>query len=135
MEHEGWITCDGVFSPARDAAHVHLGGGWRMPTKDELGALKNNCDWIWTSNNGANGYIVRGRGDYALSSIFLPAAGYGHDTSLSNVDSEGRYWASGQSPGGNGARYLFFNLIDRNMGGSSIRDYGLNIRPVYGLAK
>jgi hypothetical protein len=55
--------------------------------------------------------------------------------SLSNVDSEGRYWASGQSPGGNGARYLFFNSIDRNLGGSSIRDYGLNIRPVYGLAK
>ncbi|MBO7687375.1 MAG: hypothetical protein J6V72_13370 [Kiritimatiellae bacterium] len=72
---KGWITADGVLAPEHDAAHVHWGGAWRMPTKLELDDLCKKCDWTWAKTNDVNGYVVRGRGDYASASIFLPCAG------------------------------------------------------------
>lgn len=94
LQSEGWITEDGVLAPEHDAAHVHWGGAWRMPTKAELSAINDNCDWIWTTQGGVNGYVVRGRGNFAASSIFLPAAGYGSGTSLNDAGSYGYYWSS-----------------------------------------
>ena len=94
LQSEGWITSDGVLAPEHDAANIHWGNGWRMPTKDELEALNNNCDWTWTTQNGVNGYVVKGRGTYASKSIFLPAAGSGYGASLNNSGSHGRFWSS-----------------------------------------
>ena len=34
----------------QDAAHVNLGGNWRMPTKAEFQELLDNCDVVWTDN-------------------------------------------------------------------------------------
>ena len=94
LQSEGWITADGVLAPEHDAAHVQWGGDWRMPTEQELFDLNSNCDWMWTTKKGVTGYVVRGRGDYATSSIFLPAAGYGLGTSLECVAAGGYYWFS-----------------------------------------
>jgi hypothetical protein len=80
LQREGWITSDGILSSKYDAAYVNWGEDWRMPTTQELGDLNNNCDWTWTSMNGVNGYIVRGRAEYASNSIFLPCAGDGYGT-------------------------------------------------------
>ena len=55
-----------------DAAHVNLGGDWRMPTKEEMQELINKCTWEWMQINGINGYKVIGPSG---KSIFLPAAG------------------------------------------------------------
>lgn len=91
----GWITHDyNILVPEHDAAHVHWGGGWRMPTHVELYELEENCDWTWKKVNGVDGYVVRGKGDYAAASIFLPAAGQGCGSSLCNAGSEGGCWAS-----------------------------------------
>ncbi|MBR1921070.1 MAG: hypothetical protein IJ829_03570, partial [Kiritimatiellae bacterium] len=82
---EGWVVSKGgtyVLAPEHDAAQAHWGGGWRMPTDRELSDLSNKCDWTWEPRNGVNGYVVRGKGDYASASIFLPAAGLGYGTSL-----------------------------------------------------
>ncbi len=94
LQSEGWITSAGVLAPEHDAAHVHWGGNWRLPTTAELDALNGNCDWTWTTQNGVNGYVVRGRGDYSSASIFLPAAGFGYGTSLNDSGSYGYYWSS-----------------------------------------
>ena len=48
LQNEGWITADSVLVPEHDAAYVHWGGNWRMPTKQELADLNNMCDWTWT---------------------------------------------------------------------------------------
>ena len=56
-----------------DAAHVNLGGDWRMPTKDEMQELKSKCTWKWIQISGINGYQVTGPSG---KSIFLPAAGF-----------------------------------------------------------
>ena len=55
-----------------DAAHVNLGGDWRMPTEDEMQELKSKCTWKWIQISGINGYQVTGPSG---KSIFLPAAG------------------------------------------------------------
>ncbi len=94
LKSERWITKDGVLAPKHDAAHVHWGGDWRMPTKQELEDLNEKCDWTWTTKNGVNGYIVHGRGRYASASIFLPCAGIGDGTSLYFAGSYGHYWSS-----------------------------------------
>ena len=94
LQIEGWITADGVLAHSYDAAHVHWGGSWRMPTSSDFSALRGKCDWTWTTLNGVNGYMVRGRGDYASNSIFLPCAGHGNGTSLIGSGSYGFYWSS-----------------------------------------
>ena len=74
LQSDGWVVLkDGayVLAPKHDAAQVQWGGGWRMPTDQEMDDLcHNKCDWTWTTQNGVNGYIVRGRGDYAAANIF-----------------------------------------------------------------
>ncbi len=134
LQSEGWIMVDGVLAPAHDAAHVHWGGDWRMPTDSEFSALNNNCDWTWTTQNGVGGYVVRGRGVYASASIFLPAGGGGSGTYLLVAGSSGHYWSSvpdsdiyyswylGFGSGGPGTYY-------------SYRSIGRSIRPVQGFAE
>ena len=63
-----------------DVAHVRMGNAWRMPTNDELTALKNQCTWTWTSQNNVSGYRVTGPNG---NSIFLPAGGYKNGTGMS----------------------------------------------------
>ena len=96
LQSEGWVVLkDGtyVLAPEHDAAHVHWGGAWRMPTIQELSDLFNKCDYTWTMLNGVNGHLVRGRGPYADNSIFLPAAAHGSGTTLYNIGI-GLYWSS-----------------------------------------
>ena len=135
LKNEGWITSDGVLAPTHDAAHVQWGNGWRMPTKDELSALNSNCDWTWTTQNGVNGYVVKGRGAYVSKSIFLPAAGYGLGTSLYRSGSNGDYWSSVPNSDSDYAWYLSFNSSYHDTYGYYDRYYGESVRPVLGFTK
>ena len=74
-----------------DAANYNWGGGWRMPTKEEQDDLRNNCSWEWTALNSVKGHVVTGPNG---NSIFLPAAGFRRDSSLSDAGSFGFYWSS-----------------------------------------
>ena len=144
LQSEGWITADGVLALEHDAAHVHWGGSWRMPTVDEISALQNNCDKIWTTLNGVNGCVFRGRGAYASASIFLPSAGLGYvtETGLHYAGSQGFYWSMSPSfdDSYNGYTYLGWCLhfdsgshyTDTD---SSRRNYGFSVRPVQGFAQ
>ncbi len=134
LQSEGWITTDGVLAPEHDAAHKHWGGDWRMPTKQEFEDLNSKCDWIWTSRNGVNGYVVRGRGEYAFNSIFLPCAGYGYGTSLINASSDGYYWSSVPGSDYYYAWHLFF-ISGYHSTIYNSRYYGQSIRPVQGFSK
>lgn len=68
-----------VLDPEDDAAHVALGGKWRMPTSDEISRLNvtpydSRYTWEWITINGQDGYKVT----YLPlgTSLFLPAVGY-----------------------------------------------------------
>ncbi len=138
LKSEGWITTDNVLMPEHDAAHVQWGGNWRMPTMQELADLNDKCDWTWTTMNGVNGYVVRGKGAYASASIFLPAAGNGDGTSFYRAGSNGSYWSSVPRSDSNGdAWYLNFYLSGHNTSvyGANRRYNGQSVRPVQGVTE
>ena len=43
--YEGFADNLTVLQPEDDAAHVKWGGEWRMPTKDDMQELIDNCTW------------------------------------------------------------------------------------------
>ena len=109
LQSEGWIDAGGNLAPEHDAAHVHWGGGWRMPTDEEFADLIRNTTTTWTTSNGVYGRLLTGKGDYASASIFLPAAGLGYETGRYNC-SGGDYWSSTPSSSySDYARGLGFN--------------------------
>ena len=135
LQLDGYIDSTGNLVAAHDAATVHLGAPWRMPTDAEFSALISNCDTEWTSRNGVSGRLVKGRGAYASKSIFLPAAGYGYDSGLLNFGSTGCYWSSTSgSDYSDGGRVLDFgsNFFERS---SDQCYFGNSVRPVRGFAK
>lgn len=65
----------------QDAAHVNMGGNWRMPTKDEFQELVDNCNVVWINDyngTGINGLIFTS--NINMNSIFFPAAGSPRDS-------------------------------------------------------
>ena len=133
LKSEGWTTSDGVLTPEHDAAQIHWGGNWRMPTKQEIDNLNSECDWTISSLNGVNGYVVRGRGEYSSNSIFLPYTGTADNTSNPDVGLSAGYWSSEPHPeylNGKGASWFIF--ISSNGPNDSYRNRwnGQSIRPV-----
>ena len=110
----GTIDHKTVLDLEDDAAHVKLGGDWRMPTEEEIHELMYYCNWTWTTRNGVPGYRVsRDTGQ----SIFLPANGKISGSSPSDVGTEGDYWsASLSADGSNFAFSPYFNSSNRNGG-------------------
>lgn len=135
LQSEGWITSEGVLASEYDAAKKHWGSDWRMPTNQEFDDLISKCDWVWTSTNGVRGYIVRGKGDYASNSIFLPCVGYGYETLLGIDGSFGAYWSSVPDSDDNRAWNLNFDLGGDHDTDYIPRSYGRSVRPLQGFIK
>ena len=133
LQNEGWITADGVLASEHDAAHIHWGGNWRMPTYAEFSALISNCTTTWTTRNGVYGRLVTGKGTYADRSIFLPAAGEGAGSGLYDPGSDGYYWSS--TPDSGNSDYAWGLYVSSSSFGRSLnyRKYGQSVRPVQGF--
>ena len=127
LQSQGYIDSEGNLTSQYDAATANWGGNWRMPTKAEQKELINNCTWIWTTQNGVNGYNVEGPNG---NSIFLPVAGYRLRSSLYKAGSGGYYWSSTPEEDYDYlAYYLYFGSDDLYMA-SYGRDKGLSVRPI-----
>ncbi|MBR0452858.1 MAG: InlB B-repeat-containing protein [Bacteroidales bacterium] len=114
-----------------DAARVNWGGKWRMPTDAEIRELINHCSWVWTTQNGANGYLVTSKKN--ANKLFLPAAGYRNATTLVGDGSFGDYWTR-LCPWGSysyGANYLRFNSGEIDDYYNRERYYGHTVRAVF----
>ena len=136
LQSEGYIDATGNLVAAHDAATVHLGEPWRMPTIAEIQALVDNCTAMWTNNwngTGVNGQLVVGKGAYASKSIFLPAAGYDYGLHFVNLGSYGYYWSSTPYPYGD------TDMQSLTFGSGKLRStwfdcyYGLSVRPLRGF--
>lgn len=127
------VDANNTLLPANDAAHVNLGGNWRMPTKEEFDELANtsNCSWTWTTLNGIKGYKVQSKkSGFTVKWIFLPAAGLRYDADLSNVGSGGYYWSSSLNPGSPSSAWRL-NFDSGSVSPNSyFRNYGRSVRPV-----
>ena len=111
-----------------DAATANWGSAWRMPTQEEYRELLNYCYVIWTKINGVAGRLFIGPNG---NSIFLPAAGFRHDSELRNAGSYGLYWSSSlYSSLTSGAWNLYFNSAECYMGNFLTRYYGQSVRAV-----
>ena len=115
---------------ADDAANANWGGDWRMPTSTEWQELVNNCSSEWVTDY--NGTGVDGRlftSNNNGNTLFLPAAGYRYDASLTDAGT-GYYWSSSvyeSSP--YSARFLLFSAGTMNTSYLS-RCYGRSVRAV-----
>ena len=132
LQSAGYIDSTGNLAAPHDAATVHLGKPWRMPTDVEWQALIDNCATTWTTRNGIAGRLVTGKGAYASKSIFLPAAGYGRGSYLYDPGSYGHYWSS--TPGSGNSDYAWYlcfysGYFLRNF---NLRYVGRSVRPVRG---
>ena len=113
-----------TLEAADDAATAKLGSPWRMPTEGEIKELLDNCTWTETTQDGKNGYEVKGSNGNA---IFLPAAGYRVVSGLYDAGSWGYYWSSSLST------VYSFNArglnLDSGVKGRG-RGLGFTVRPV-----
>jgi hypothetical protein len=118
-----------TLEPADDAAQVHWGGKWRMPSKEEVDELTQQCNWIWTTHNNVNGYKVTGPNG---NSIFLPAAGYKGAGPTYPAGEDGLYWTSTLEKG----HYSYLIVLHDDAppteaSTKGTRCFGFAIRPVY----
>jgi hypothetical protein len=114
--------------PEDDAAHVNWGGQWRMPTKEELTELREQCTWKWVTINGIKGNKVTGPNG---NSIFLPAGGSYNtfDDQLNSAGVHGWIYSSTKSSVDNQAQEMGTSSSGAAQTSCS-RCLGLNIRPV-----
>jgi len=113
----GTVDNKSVLESVDDAAHVKLGGSWRIPTNEEWTELRTKCTWTWTTQNGVEGIKVTGPNG---NSIFLPAAS----------GSKGEYWSSSLDTYQPHAAWYVFIYTSSFSESSSWRCNGLSIRPV-----
>lgn len=118
------------FDPARN----QWGGSWRMPTKNELLELKNNCTWELTTLNGAKGMKVTGPNG---NSIFLPVSGQYEGNTHQYVDYG--YYSSGTAFKSRYSKedeevdqnwYLYFTKYGGQEVWGGFREVGYTVRPV-----
>ena len=112
-----------------DAAHIYMGGSWRMPTKDEFQELLNNCNVMQTEDyngTGVKGLVFTSKSNG--KSVFFPAAGNCAHSSVYNVGSCGIYWSASWDSASD-AWELDFNSGWKGMG-YNIRYYGCSVRAV-----
>ncbi len=134
----GYTDNKTVLDPDDDVACIKWGGGWRMPTVEEMDELINPdyCTWTWTTQNRLMGYKVTSKvAGYTDRSIFLPAAGHRATTFLRELTQleyiVGNYWSSSLSTKDSrcAIRISFGPNLIRT--GSEWRDDGFSVRPVY----
>ena len=117
------------LDPEDDAAYVHWGPAWRMPSEEQCQELINssNTTTEWTIQNGVYGRKITSKTN--SNSIFLPAAGRRYNSSLSNAGSYGYYWSRTLRGNPTGAQVMVFKSSGINMGGGGRCD-GFSVRPV-----
>lgn len=117
------------LEPEDDAAHIKLGGEWRMPTIEEVNTLIMQCTRTWTTRNGVNGCEVKST--LNGNSIFLPAAGEWVYSGIEKAGQRGTFWTSSLYEQIPTCAYSF-TYVDNGSSSAvyNARTLGLSIRPV-----
>ena len=146
--YEEFYDSKKTLDPEDDAANVHWGNGWRIPSKNELMELLT-CQYQPDTINGITGIRVTGPNS---NSIFLPLADFYYDSSLSPLGSltngtvvhGGMYWCNETYDNYCYYAYCTYSYAyDTTIDGVAVKEsyldwdwfpryYGFPIRPVLG---
>lgn len=121
-----------ILDAEHDAATVNWGKGWKMPTKEQMKELVDECKWEWCGRVDTEGYVWLGQKVTGPNgnSIFLPAAGSRDDSGFNSVGSYGEYWSSSLY------EYIQSLAYSTYFDNSNVHEYydyrsqGLSVRPV-----
>ena len=125
-----YTTPGAILDLEDDAAHVHMGGDWHMPTPNQFQELLDNTTSTLTTRGGVNGRLFTSKNG---KSIFIPAAGTAENGVVDNSGDFGDVWSSMlYAEGVDNAKYLEFG--PENAGGlySYYRHVGYSVRGVIG---
>ena len=117
-----------VLAKEYDVAVQIMGGDWRMPTKNECQELYKNTTQSWVTIKGVNGKKFTSKTD-TTKYIFIPAAGYYYNGSVSEVGNNGYIWSSTITSPYNNARFLKFKATTCSAS-TTERCYGMSVRGV-----
>ena len=143
-----------VLDPEDDAAHVIMGGNWRMPTLEEYNELCLNTDiylvptegeemqgtareqsgsviinWASQADGTLKGVKFYKKGD-KQTYMFVPATGDAYRGSMQNVGEYGYLWSSSlNSSGVQGTRLFGFDVSSGGIA-NGIRYFGVPVRGV-----
>ena len=93
-----------ILDLADDAAHVNMGGKWRMPTKDELKEFVDNTTHKVETINGVKGMLFTSK--INNKRLFVPFAGYWYNGSFAAAGSHAYVWSSRVHPSNVNNAYL-----------------------------
>lgn len=129
---EGTLDYKQELEPVDDVATVNWGEGWQMPSRWQLSELTNSSYTTteWITLNAVYGRKITSKSN--SNSIFLPAAGYRHVTSLEYAGSDGEYWSRSLVSGNSNAAYYlsFWSYKVYSAELDRTRCLGLSVRPV-----
>lgn len=124
---------DTILSRKKDIVSVVLNKGkekgWRMPTREEMEELYNNCNWELRRDTDPPGYLATSKKNGC--SIFFPLSGYRSNNAIVDEGQGALYWTSTVCADGSfmNAYALYLNLRSANISDFP-RYLGLTIRPV-----
>ena len=75
-----------------DAAHANMGGGWHIPTPEQVQELIDNTTNNWVTQDGVNGRLFTSKNNG--KSIFIPASGVAWNGSIHSSGNYGNIWSS-----------------------------------------
>ena len=143
-----------TLDPEDDAAHVIMGGNWRMPTFEEYKELCLNTEIYLVPNEGEE---IKGTAQEQSGSVmikwasrvqgtfkgvkfykkgdkqtymFVPASGYAAEGSVRNIGRRGYLWSSSLISSDVQSPWHFYFNVDSGSVGNEYRYYGIPVRGV-----
>ena len=114
-----------------DAAHVRMGGKWRMPTYDELKELFNNTTHELETINGVKGMLFTS--NINNKRLFIPFAGYCYNGSFAAAESVAGVWSSQVHPSFVNCAYRLYCYSSGNasINNGCCRPFTFSVRGVF----
>ena len=121
-----------VLDLCDDAAYIHMGGKWHMPTDEQIRELIKNTENIWVTdynNSCINGRLfISKRNDEKL---FFPACGLLFAEGYYGLNKSGHFWSSSvDNYRSDCGRDLWFGTVSISTGKEN-RTLGLCVRGVF----
>ena len=127
-----YTTPGAILELEDDAANVHMGGDWHMPTPKQIQELIDNTLCYWTAQDGVIGRLFTSKNDTSKS-IFIPAAGNAVDGSIAGMGIYGFVWGNMLNSNHNDSgQELGFISFGAHLYTYYIRFNGLSVRGVIG---